>query len=260
MTYTYRTALVTGASSGLGREFARLLAADGVSLVVVARRADRLEGLAAELMERHGVTVEVITADLTDDKDVIRVEERLTDPERPIELLVNNAGFDNVGAFADLPVNVELAEIAVNAIAPIRLSRAVLPGMLARGKGGIVIVSSMVASLPMPRSATYGATKAFLTSFSESLHMEVKERGVNVTSVAAGLTRTEFHEVAGIDTTRMPKSAWMRPEQVARIGLAAVADGKATVIPGTVNKLQAPMFRLMPRALLRAMVKRFYHA
>lgn len=255
MTYAYRTALVTGASSGLGREFARLLAADGVSLVLVARRVDRLDGLAAELVDRYGITAEVLAADLSEEEELIRVEKRLADPERPIELLVNNAGFARAGSLAELPVETELAKVAVNVIAPIRLSRAVLPGMIAQHKGGIVFVSSMVAQLPMPRSATYGAAKAFLTSLSESLYMEVKNHDVHVTSLAAGLTRTEFHSAAGIDVSDIPKIAWMEPERVARAALAAVAAGRVTVVPGAINKLQIPMFRLAPRAMLRALAK-----
>lgn len=261
LTYSYRTALVTGASSGIGREFARQLAADGVSLVVVARRIDRLNELAAELVGRHGINVEVLAADLSDEKDLVRVEERLADSQHPIELLVNNAGFDNSGNFVDIPVDVELAELSVNVLTPVRLTRAALPGMIARRKGGVLMVSSTVAIMPMPRSATYGASKAFLTSFSESVHMEVEEHGVHVTTVAAGLTHTEFHSVAGIDTSGMPKSApWMEPGEVARVGLAAVAAGKVMVIPGLANKWQTPMFTFLPRAMLRAMVKRFYRA
>jgi hypothetical protein len=255
MTYLYRSALVTGASSGLGREFVRLLAAGGVSLVLVARRVDRLDALAAEMIDRHGVEVEVLAADLSEEEELIRVEKRLADPHRPIELLVNNAGFARAGSLAELPVETELAKVAVNVIAPVRLSRAVLPEMIARRKGGVLFVSSLVSQLPMPRSATYGATKAFLTSLSESVYMEVKNHDVHVTSLAAGLVRTEFHTTAGIDVSDIPKVAWVEPERVARAGLAAVAAGKVTVVPGAINKLQIPMFKLAPRAMLRALAK-----
>jgi uncharacterized protein len=255
MGYTYRTALVTGASSGVGQACARLLAAEGVSLVIAARRVDRLDALATELVDRYGVGVEVIGADLSDAKDVTRLEERLTEPERPIELLVSNAGFATAGGFAELPVELSLDAIAVNVIAPVRLIRAALPGMVARGKGGVLVVSSLVASLPMPRSATYGATKAFLSSFSESLYMEARQQGVHVTSVAAGLVRTEFHSTAGINTDGIPDMAWMKPEQVAQAGLEAVAAGKVTVVPGALNKMQVPFFRMAPRALLRRWAK-----
>lgn len=255
MAYLYRSALVTGASSGLGREFARLLAADGVSLVLVARRVDRLDELAAELIDRHGVAVEVLGADLSDPEDLARVAKRLAASDRPIELLVNNAGFARAGSLAELPVETELAKIAVNVIAPTRLAQAVLPEMIARRKGGILFVSSLVSQLPMPRSATYGASKAFLSSLSESVSMEVKRHDVHVTSLAAGLIRTEFHATAGIDVSEIPKVAWVEAGRVARAGLAAVAAGKVTVVPGAVNKLQIPMFKFAPRAMLRALAK-----
>jgi short-subunit dehydrogenase len=255
MTYPYRTALVTGASSGIGREFARQLAAHGVGLVLVARRGDRLEELATELTGTHDVPVEVLVANLAHEEELASVEKRLADLERPIELLVNNAAYAKAGDFATLPVALEITKVAVNVIAPIRLTRAALPTMLALGKGGVLTVSSLVASLPMPRSATYGATKAFLTSFSESLSMELKSRGVHVTSVAAGLTRTEFHDAAGIDIEGIPDMAWMEPARVASAGLAAVAAGKVSVVPGRFNKMQVPFFRTAPRALLRKLAK-----
>jgi hypothetical protein len=251
MAYPYRTALVTGASSGVGREFARLLAAEGVSLVLVARRLDRLDELATELIDRHGVPVEVLAADLAEEKELAQVEQRLADPERPVDLLVSNAGFAHAGGFAEVPLETALSKLDVNVVAPVRLARAVLPRLIAQGKGGIIFVSSLVSSLPMPRSAIYGASKAFLTSFSESLHMEAKQHGVHVTSVAAGLVRTEFHSNAGINTKDIPAIAWGEPDQVAKAGLAAVAAGKVTVIPGAMNKLQIPFFKVAPRALLR---------
>lgn len=255
MSYPYRTALVTGASSGIGRELARQLAAHGTSLVLVARRGDRLDELAGELTAAHDVTVEVLAANLAHEEELARIEKRLADPDRPVELLVNNAAYATAGDFATLAVDVELTKVAVNVVAPIRLTRAALPAMLAMGRGGVLTVSSLVASLPMPRSATYGATKAFLSSFSESLYMELKSRGVHVTSVAAGLTRTEFHASAGIDVAGIPSFAWMPPDRVARAALAAVAAGKASVVPGRLNKMQVPFFRTAPRALLRKLAK-----
>jgi uncharacterized protein len=258
MDYPYRTAVVTGASSGLGREFARLLAARGTSVVLVARRADRLEALAGELAGQYGVDTEVLVADLGEDKELRRVEERLSDPSRPVDLLVSNAGYDVSGFFAELGPQVAPGEIAVNVVAPVRLARAALGGMLQRGSGGLLFVSSAVGSMPLPRSAAYGASKAFVTSFAESLHMETALHGVHVTSVSAGLMHTEFHQQAGIDTAGMPKSAWMPAARVAGASLEAVAAGKAVVVPGLFNKLQAPLYRIMPRSLLRAMVRRFY--
>lgn len=258
MAYAYRTALITGASSGLGKEFAEQLAARGTGLVLVARRADLLERLAAELRGR-GVAVEVLAADLADDKDLGRVEDRLADRARPVDLLVNNAGFDSTGRFVEVSPEVQLNQIAVNTIAPVRLARAILPALIDEGHGGILMISSLVSALPMPGSALYGGTKALLTAFSESLHMEAEPHGVHVTSVGAGLIRTEFHQVAGINTEGLPKAAWMRPADVVKAALAAVADGKVTVIPGGMNRIQAVYAKFAPRAMLRAMTRRFLY-
>jgi short-subunit dehydrogenase len=259
MAYAYRTALITGASSGLGKQFAEQLAAQGTDLVLVARRAELLERLATDLRQR-GITVEVLAADLGDDKDLARVEERLADRTRPIELLVNNAGFDSTGRFVEISPQVQMNQIAVNTIAPIRLARAVLPGLINEGRGGILMISSLVSALPMPGSALYGGTKALLTAFSESLHMEAEPHGVHVTSVGAGLIRTDFHQVAGINTEGLPKAAWMQPDAVVKAALAAVADGKVTVIPGGMNRAQAVYAKFAPRAMLRAMTRKFLYA
>jgi len=259
MAYTYRTALVTGASGGLGKVFAEQLAAQGVDLVLVARRAERLEQLATELRRQWTVNVEVLPADLAVDKDLVRVEDRLADRTRPIELLVNNAGFDSTGRFVEVSPDVQLNQIAVNTIAPIRLARALMPFLVKEGRGGILTISSLVSALPMPGSALYGATKALLTAFSESLHMEAQPHGVHVTSVSAGLIRTDFHQVAGINTDGLPKAAWMQPDAVARAGLAAVAEGKVSVIPGGMNKVQAVYAKFAPRVMLRAMTRKFLY-
>ncbi|GAA0538276.1 SDR family oxidoreductase [Paractinoplanes ferrugineus] len=259
MAYAYRTALVTGASSGLGREFAEQAAAAGSDLILVARRANLLDELAAELGRRHGVAVEVLPADLADEQDITRVEERLAEPGRPVDLLVNNAGFDMTGRFAEVPADVQRRQLAVNVTAPIRLARAALPRMIKEQRGGILLVSSLVSALPMPGSALYGASKALLTAFGESLHMEAMPHGVQVTSVSAGLIRTNFHEVAGINTEGLPKAAWMEADAVARAGLAAISAGRVSVIPGRLNRIQAVYAKLAPRALLRAMTKRFLY-
>lgn len=260
MRFPFHTALVTGASSGIGRSFARLLAEEGVDLVVVARRGDRLKLLADELADQYGVSVEVLVCDLAAERGIETAVERLRDETRPVDLLVNNAGFGTTGAFADLPLEREMDEVRVNVVAPMRLMRAVLPGMMARGIGGVVTVSSMVGTMPMPRSATYGATKAFASAFSESLYLELADRGITVTTVLAGLTRTEFHEAAGADIDGIPKLAWMTPDDVARAGLRALLAGRPTVVPGAMNKMQVPFLRLAPRGVLRAMVKRMWKA
>ncbi|MCP9954276.1 SDR family NAD(P)-dependent oxidoreductase [Actinomadura madurae] len=249
MRHAYRTALVTGASSGIGESFARLLAARGTDLVIVARRAELLDGLARELVERYRVAVEVLAADLTDPGQRAEVEGRLR--AEPVELLVNNAGHGAFGAFADLPLDDHLAQIELNVAALVRLTHAVLPGMVARGRGGVLNVASMSGFAPSPGSATYGATKAYVASFSESLHSEVAGRGVHVTALCPGFTRTE-DDVP-------PSLLWLRRDDVARAGLEAVSAGRALCVPGAQYKAAFPALKLVPRPLLRAAVNRMWH-
>ncbi|MES9542772.1 SDR family oxidoreductase [Spirillospora sp. NPDC049024] len=248
MRHAYRTALVTGASSGIGESFARLLARRGTDLVIVARRSDLLDGLARDLVERYRVAVEVLAADLTDPAQRAEVEGRLR--AEPVELLVNNAGYGAFGAFAELPLDDHLAQIELNVAALVRLTHAALPGMIARGRGGVLNVASMAGFAPSPGSATYGATKAYVASFSESLHSEVSGKGVHVTALCPGFTRTDDEAPAN--------ALWLRREDVARAGLEAVSTGRALCVPGMQYKAALPALRLVPRPLLRAAVNRMW--
>lgn len=254
----YRTALVTGASSGIGESFARRLAADGCDLVVVARRRERLETVATELRRRHGVDVEVVEADLTDPAQLRRVEERLADDARRIELLVNNAGFGTSGAFAALPVDDEEREIRLNVLALSRLAHAAVTGMVARRHGGVLNVSSMAGLLPAPGVATYNATKSFVTIFSESLAMEAAPHGVHVTALLPGFTRTEFQDRSGVEPSGLPGAGWLGADAVAREGLRAVAAGHPICVPGAQYKSVAAALRLVPRSALRRVVPRVW--
>ncbi len=240
-------ALVTGASSGIGAAFARQLAADGSELVVVARRRDRLEALAAEL---SGVVVETLAADLTDGSGLAAVEARLRDPDRPVDLLVNNAGAGGHGAYSAIPVDDVDAMVRLNLLAPARLASAALPGMVARGSGGIVNVSSISGEQPIPFVATYAATKAFLTSLSESLYDELRGTGVSVTAVLPGFTRSEFHDRADMGRS-IPKPFWISSEEVAEAALAAVARGQAICVPRFSYRLLVALSRHAPRGLVR---------
>ncbi|MFC9972198.1 SDR family NAD(P)-dependent oxidoreductase [Spirillospora sp. NPDC127200] len=248
MRQAYRTALVTGASSGIGESFARLLAARGADLVIVARRAALLDGLARELVERYRVAVEVVAADLTDPAQRGEVEARLR--AEPVELLVNNAGYGAFGAFADLGIDDQLKEVELNVTALMRLTHAALPGMLARRRGGVLNVASMAGFAPSPGSATYGATKAYVTAFSESLHAEVAGRGVHVTALCPGFTRTEDDGQANL--------LWLRRADVARAGLDAVSAGRALCVPGAQYKAALPALKIMPRTVLRAAANRMW--
>jgi len=208
------------------------LAADGSDLIVVARRRDRLEALAEELRAAHGVTVDVVVADVTDPDQLAALEERLRTGSPSVDLLVNNAGAGGQGAFAELPLDRQEAQIRLNVLAPVRLTHAALQPMLARGRGGVLNVSSIAGLQPMPRVANYAATKAYLSSFSHAVHEEVRHQGVTVTNLLPGFTRTEFHEAADINRSVVPGLAWMRADTVARKGLRAVARGRAQCVPG----------------------------
>ena len=253
-------ALVTGASSGIGTEFARLLAEEGTDLVLVARDQKRLKALATELGERYGVGVEVLKADLAKKAQLAKVEARLTSPsaeegQGPVDLLINNAGFGTFGAFAELPIEEEEREIAVNVTALVRLTHAGLSAMQRQGKGTVLNVSSMATFSPGPNNATYAATKAFVTSFSEAVHEEVRGTPLSVTAVLPGFTRTEFQERAGISNDAgMPSFVWQSAEEVAREGLAAAAAGKALVVTGTGNKIAAAAAGFVPRGVVRRSV------
>ena len=241
-----KRALVTGASSGLGEEFARQLAERGYDLVIVARRKDRLEKLAAEL----GGNVEVLEADLTQPAGVDAVSSRLARGD--IDMLVNNAGFGTNGEFSDLPVERELEEIDLNVRALTQLSHAALGPMKVRRAGTIINVGSTGSYQPVPYMATYAATKAYVLYLSEALHEEAKPFGVTVTCLCPGLTRTEFHDVAGVNTkSAMLSRGWATPEKVVRSALKAATSGSAIAIPGTMNKVMANLGRVSPRFMVR---------
>ena len=252
----WRRALVTGASSGIGRAFVLALAAAGTDVVLVARRRERLEALAAEVESAHGRAAEVLVADVSDEAQLRAVERCLVDGAPPVDLLVNCAGFGTHGRFAELPVDREEQEVLVNVLAPVRLTRAALPGMIDRGRGGIVNVSSIAAIQPLPQWATYGATKAYLTSFSQAVHEEVRHHGVTVLALMPGFTRSEFQDESRSGTERLPGFLWMAADDVARSGLQALARGRATFVPGAGYRAFAAVSRLAPWALARRVVHR----
>ena len=249
---TWRTALVTGASSGIGREIARQLAAEGTDLVVVARDTARLEALAAEL----AVAVEVLVADLADPAQVATVEARVADAARPVDLVVNNAGFGTYGDLATLDVDGETREIAVNVVAVVRLTHAALGGMLARGRGAVLNISSVAGLQATPGNATYGATKAFVASFGEAVAGELAGTGVSLTTVLPGFTRTEFAERAGIGGRKIPEAARQSASDVAAAAIAATRAGRPWLVPGALNKAMVAAANPVPRALKRRVAAR----
>jgi short-subunit dehydrogenase len=260
----WNSALVTGASSGIGREIARKLGVSGTELVLVARDTERLKALAGEIaapflsgpQDQPGPPVEILGADLADPEQLAAVEARLADRDRPIDLLVNNAGFGTYGAFAELPIDGEQREIQVNVVAVVRLAHAALGSMRERGHGTIVNVSSVAGLQATPGNATYGASKAFVASFSEALHGEARSAGVSVTAALPGYTRTEFAERAGIEGRQIPAFAWQSAEACAAQILDAARSGKPFFVPGALNKVLVALSGPVPRGLKRRVAAR----
>ena len=253
------TALVTGASAGLGAEFARQLAASGHDLILTARRTDRLEALAAEL-RAAGVIVTVIAADLGDPAGPDALMAAIDAAGLHVDTLVNNAGLGHRGAFAELPVAGQQAMIDVNVRALVTLAHAVLPGMIARGNGGILNVASSAAFQPGPWMAVYYASKAFVLSFSEALHEEVKGAGVRVAALCPGPVHTEFAGLAGMEDMAVFDRMATPADAVVRDGLAALAANHAVKVSGTMNAIAAASVRFAPRFLVRQLAGAFQKA
>jgi uncharacterized protein len=250
-----RTALVTGASSGLGAEFARQLAARGMDVVLVARDADALDALAASLRERHGVGAETLVADLLDPPQRDGVAARLADAERPVDLLVNSAGFGLALSFEDTPVEDEARHLALHVEVPLRLMRAVLPGMLARGSGRVVNVASVAGFVPR---GTYGAAKAWIISFSRWAHVRYREQGVTFTAVCPGFVHTSFHERLGLPPGRegVPRWMWTDAPAVVSASLRDVARGRSVSIPSLKYKALVALTRVLPDGLVASRAAR----
>lgn len=243
-----KTALITGASSGLGAEFARQLAERGADLVIVARDRGALEQIAERLRAEFGVAVEVLPADLTEDAGLDGVASRLSDPDRPIGVLVNNAGFGMDLDFARNDVADEERHLDLHVRATMRLSHAALRAMLARGSGRIVNVASVAAFLPR---GTYGAVKAWIVSFSRWANARYAARGVTVTAVCPGFVHTNFHERLGLPPGQegIPSFLWLEAPAVVREGLRDAARGKAVSIPSLRYKVLVGGARVLPAPL-----------
>ena len=243
-------AVVTGASSGIGRELARDLAARGHALLLVARRADRLEEVAAELRDRHGVAVKVWPCDLADrDQRAALVKELRS---RAVCVLCANAGFASFGLLADADADREAAVLTVNVTALHELTLAVLPDMVARDDGAILMTGSTAGMQPLPTVATYAATKAFVNTFAQALSLELHRTNVTCTLLVPGPVRTEFFQVAGVGRMQSvtPWLSWQDPQRVATDALNAMERGRSVVTPGPWHKVQALAGQYMPRRLL----------
>jgi len=246
------TALITGATAGIGNAFARRLAAVGYGLVLVARDASRLSEVGREMRDRHGVDAEALAADLSDRRDLERVAERLRDRNRPVEILVSNAGFGVNAPFLSGDVADEERMLDVMVRAVLVLSRAAAPGMVARGRGAIVTVSSVAGFLP---GGTYSAAKAWATTFSASLAGELSGTGVTATALCPGFVRTEFHRRAGMDMSYLPGWAWLSADRLVADCLADVRRGKAVSVPSLRYKVAVAILRHIPLRLCGVLAK-----
>jgi uncharacterized protein len=254
------TALITGASSGIGAAIAAQLAERGHGLTLVARREDMLTELATRLHDRHGVRVGVIASDLGDPADRDRMVEKLAELGLDVEILVNNAGFGHAGKFVDADRERQVEMVRVNCETVVDLSGRYLPAMVGRRQGAVINIASTAAFQPMAGSATYAASKAFVLSFSEALHQEAKGSGVTVTAICPGPVRTEFTQAAGMEGADegAPSFVWMSAEDLARQAVNAAEAGKRAVVPGRLNYAGSLLGRHVPRKFVLPVSQRIW--
>ena len=254
------TALVTGASSGIGAAISRELASRGHAITLVARREERLRTLAKELTSEHGVTADVIASDVGTPEGRERLVGELRDRGRAVELLVNNAGFGHQADFARSPRErmVEMVDLNVGTV--VDLTSRFLTGMIDRGRGSVINIASTAAFQPLPGSAVYAASKAFVLSFSEAIRTELRGTGVTVTAVCPGPVRTEFPEVAGIGGVedRTPSAVWMSPDEIAQHAVDGALHDRRVVVPGALNRATALAGQHSPRALALPLISRIW--
>ncbi len=253
-----RTAFITGASSGIGAAFAERLAGQGLDLVITGRRREKLETVAAEIVTRHGVDVQVVIAELADETQLAMVAGRVA-ALPGLEVLVNNAGFGQEGGgFHEQDIAAHEAMLKVHTMATVRLTHAALPAMIANHRGSIINVSSVAGFVPLPNHTMYSATKAFVAVFSESLAMELRGTGVRVQALCPGWTRTDFHTRQGIDPAKVyrergPLKA-MTPRAVVDASLRCLARDEVLCVPGFNNRFLSTIPRFLPRRLLHRLL------
>jgi short-subunit dehydrogenase len=254
------TALVTGASSGIGAAIAAELASRGFSLILVARREERLLSLATELSSDHGIDVEVIAADLADEGERDRLQHELGGRGRAVEVLVNNAGFGHQADFARSPRERMVEMVRVNVEAVVDLTSRFIGPMVERGRGSVINIASTAAFQPLPGSAVYAASKSFVLSFSEAIRTELRGTGVTVTAVCPGPAKTEFTEVAGVGGVeqRTPGAVWTSVEEIARQAVDGARRDKRVVVPGMLNRASAIAGQHSPRAVALPLISRVW--
>ena len=253
-------ALVTGASSGIGADLARALARRGHGVVLVARRAELLEALAAELGEEHGVRAETLACDLSDPTARAAMLDRLGELGLTVEVLVNNAGFGSGGLFQELDQERELQMVRLNVEAVVDLCGRFVPELVRAGRGAVLNVASTASFQPLPRQATYGASKAFVATFTDALYADLRGTGVTATCLCPGPVETEFPDTAGIQDAAdgLHSIFWTQSDYVAEEGVKGLERGKRLVIPGALNRVTALGGQHAPRGLLLQLASRFY--
>lgn len=251
MIQPWSSAIVTGASSGIGAAIARQLATAGIDLTIIARRRDRLDQLASELAGPGRGRIDTVVADLVDPADLAMVADRLADPDRPVDLLVNCAGVGSSGPFATGGMVAYRQVIDLNVVALVALTHAAVGPMRERRRGWIMNISSLGGHAPGPGFAVYSASKAFVTSFSESLHEELRSVGIVVTAICPGATHTEFGETAGATGEDLPGFLWQSADDVATEALGATAAGRAVRVTGVANRISAAVTTVLPRSANR---------
>ncbi|MFG2532285.1 SDR family NAD(P)-dependent oxidoreductase [Streptomyces sp. NPDC048516] len=247
------TALITGATAGIGAAFARRLASDGHSVVLVARDEKRLREQATELHDRHGIEAGVLSADLSTEEGIAAVEARLSDPKQPVDLLVNNAGFGNKGEYLEVPMADELTMLKVHCEAVLRLTTAAVRGMRDRRRGAVVNVASVAAFVPR---GTYGASKAWVVQFTQGAARDLAGSGVRLMALCPGFVRTEFHQRAGMGTDNIPGWMWLDADKLVDAAMKDLTRGKSLSIPDPRYKALMGAVKLAPRGVLGGLTSR----
>lgn len=254
-----QTALITGATSGIGAEYARRLAADGHNLIITGRREEKIHALANELTQSNGSHVEVYIVELSDPVQLDGFIEKIKD--RDIDLLVNNAGFGTTGLFHREPFDHYEKMVSAHILAHMKITYIILPKMIEKGSGTVINVSSSGAFLPSPKTVTYSGTKAFWVAFTESLHLELEGTGVQVQVVCPGLTKTDMHVRLGIPeevAADWGPFKWISPQEVVECSMRCLKKKKVLCLPGRLNKMQIFMRRLVPESLYYKTTSRFF--
>lgn len=252
-----KTALITGATSGIGAVFAQRFASQGYNLILTGRRKEKIEAVAGELREQYNITIDVHIAELSDDNDIEHIITIIKDNEH-LEILVNNAGFGKKNTITEEDGVIYEKMIKVHCLATMKFTRATLPGMIKNGTGAIINVSSVAAFFPLPRNSVYSATKSFINYFSETVHFELIGTGVKIQALCPGMTRTDFHTRIGMDASKVYKDKGlgkaMTPEEVVDISLQCLKKDAVICVPGWNNKFLSLLPRLLPKSILYKML------